>query len=298
VRSRRGHLYLRLNQPNEAIAEFSEGLRRNEKDPILWRGRANAHSSLGHWAEAAADFSMAMKVNPGARGSLLPQRGSAYIQMHEWEKAAADYEQALQMNPDDALLWFENAYIKLNAKDTEGYLHICGRMFERFTHSRKADVIPLLAHTYALAPQSPRNTAQVQELAEKRITLTPAPSGAYIWSLHVLGLAHYRAGQPDKAVAYLEKGLHDFPDWEKNVLNWLVLALAEFRLGKHELARQWLEKADLWVEQKNKQMLGEPGERPGFSPIDWAWRDWLGLQMLRQEAQELLQKTKSEESKQ
>ena len=111
------------------------------------------------------------------------------------------------------------------------------------------------------------------------------PSGHDGWSKHVLGLAYYRAGRHDQATACLGKALQDERDWEHNVLNWLVLAMAEQRLGHGAAARRWLDRAEKWIKQKT------PGAGRGgsaFAVPGWHWRDALMVQLFRREAAALL----------
>src|SRR5262249_39240703 len=99
-----------------------------------------------------------------------------------------------------------------------------------------------------------------------------------------LGLAYYRTGMNDKAVESLVKGLRDHPDWEHNVLNWLVMAMAHYRLKHMDEAQKGLEQARQAIDQENRKR-----EKGGaFAPPGWHWRDWLGVLMLREAAEELL----------
>src|SRR5262249_25072495 len=132
---------------------------------------------------------------------------------------------------------------------------------------------------------------RVRRLAERRLTLTMPPSSDYEWSVHVLGLAYYRADQHQKAVARLETGLKERPEWFFNVFNWLVLALAHHQLKHHEQARQWFDKASAWMAQTARP---DPGEEGGFTPAGWRWRDWLGARMLLHEAEEVLNVARKE----
>jgi tetratricopeptide (TPR) repeat protein len=110
------------------------------------------------------------------------------------------------------------------------------------------------------------------------MALTPPPSIHYVWSLHVQGLAYYRAGQNDKAIEHLQQALDGHPDWEHNVLNWLVLAMAHYRLKHGNEARRWLEEARQWIEQHTRNP----------APLSGEWLEWQVMQILFGEAEELL----------
>jgi tetratricopeptide (TPR) repeat protein len=214
------------------------------------------------------------------------QWAAACIDLRQWNKAAAEYDALLELQLADAAVSFEDAYLRLKLGDTVGYQQLCRRMLEHYAQSKDVNDIIFLAHTCVLAPLRLDDAAQVQQLAEQRLSLTAENPVHRVWSVHVLGLASYRCGRSDKAVECLLKGLDDHPDWDHNVLNWLVLAMADHRLEHEKEARQWLDKARQWIEEKNRSRVQEDRN---FAPPGWAWRDWLGVQMLHQEAEALLE---------
>jgi superkiller protein 3 len=215
------------------------------------------------------------------------QRADAYATRAEWAKAAADYASAFDAGGStNPFQWFQYAVLQLQLGDVEGYRKLCDRMRERFGSSRTMEDIALLAHTGVLAPGAFGDLSVVRQLAEQRLALTPLPSVHHVWSVHVLGVAYYRTGQHAESVSCLEKGLKDQADWDYNVLNWLVLAMAEQRLGHANIAKEYLLKADNWINQKAQAAPKASGR---FAPPDWLWRDWLLVQLLRREAGALIE---------
>jgi tetratricopeptide (TPR) repeat protein len=221
------------------------------------------------------------------------QRADAYATRAEWAKAAADYAKAFEaQGSTNPFQWFQYAVLQLQLGDVEGYRKLCDRMRERFGSSKMMEDIALLAHTGVLAPGAFGDMSLVRQLAEQRLTLTPLPSVHHVWSVHVLGLAYYRAGQYAEAVSCLEKGLKDQAGWEYNVLNSLVLAMAEQCLGHAARAKEYLDKADSWIAEKARA-ISKASDR--FAPPDWAWRDWLLVQLLRREAGSLIEGQENKE---
>jgi WD40 repeat protein len=88
-----------------------------------------------------------------------------------------------------------------------------------------------------------RDPAQALTLAQEAVRLAPE-MGDY-WS--TLGMAQYRAGKWQDAVASLHKAL----ELREGVVSsdWFFLAMAHEKLGKKTEARSWYDKAVQWMEK-------------------------------------------------
>jgi tetratricopeptide (TPR) repeat protein len=218
--------------------------------------------------------------------------GIVHAERGEWDRAVARYAQAFDKKaPNDPYAWFEYACLRLQVGDAADYRKLCGRMRERFGASQDVEEVALLAHTCVLAPGG-GDAATALRLAERRLALTLPPSHHHAWSVHLVGLAYYRAGQDQKAIEWLTKGLKVGPDWrlpggQLQVLGWLVLALAHDRLGQAAEARKCFDKAEQWLKEKTRNQLNQ-GAR--VAPPGWPWRDWLLVQLSRREAEGVLKK--------
>jgi Flp pilus assembly protein TadD len=89
-----------------------------------------------------------------------------------------------------------------------------------------------------------RDPCRAVRLAEQAVRLSPN-EGNY-W--HTLGVAHYRAGDPKAALGALEKAMQLRAPGD--AAGWLVRAMAHGQLGQKDQARQWYDKANQWIEQK------------------------------------------------
>ena len=91
-------------------------------------------------------------------------------------------------------------------------------------------------------PQSP-NPKRTVELAEKSVELMPKDGTIRL----ALGMAQYRAGNWQAALASMEKAmpLRDGGDPS----DWLGLAMVHYRLGDEAMAAQWYEKARQWIDK-------------------------------------------------
>jgi tetratricopeptide (TPR) repeat protein len=161
-------------------------------------------------------------------------------------------------------------------------------MAERFGPGNDLHELAYLAHTCVLAPDALPDRARVIQLAEQRLALSSATSFHVEWSGHILGLAYYRAGQYEKAVACLDEDLKRQPTWEYAVTNWLVLAMAHQRLNHAAEAKRWLDRARQWVRERG----GIPPEQgaPSAPPPAHAQGEGLVVRLLLREAEGVLGK--------
>jgi tetratricopeptide (TPR) repeat protein len=259
--------YWRLGNKEEARKWF-------EQASLSIDQHATSTEILGFQAEAAELLGI-----PGR------YRGRAYAQRGAWDKAGAEFALAFaQAPPRNAEVWFEYACLLAQIGDTAGYRKLCHQVLERFGNSTNFEDIVYLAHTALLMPDG-LDEKLVLELAERRLAMTPRPSGHHAWSVHLVGLAHYRAGHYQRAIEWFDKGLKEDPNWEERVYHWLLLAMAHHRLGHAREARKWMDLAEKWfagVEESRKK---------GSSvPLGGLWRGWLLVKMVHREAKETLKK--------
>jgi serine/threonine protein kinase/tetratricopeptide (TPR) repeat protein len=289
----------------EALEKGNNSQRPSGGDARQWFFLAMAHGQLGETEEARKWYDKACQwqgqYDPydvdvqriqGEAAVLLGMpgvgRGRYYAERGDWKRAAAEFtwafEQGQPKHPDE---WFEQAFLRLQAGDVEGYRKLCVRMRERFGASRDLDAVVLLAHGCVLGPDALGDAAAALRLAEQRLAMTPPPSGHHSWSVHVVGLAYYRAGQYPQAVEWLNKGLTENPGWGQRVYSWLVLSMAHQRLGHAAEAQNWFDKAQQWIAEETRM---KPEKSTTIAPPGWLWRDWLGVQLFRREAAALLKK--------
>jgi WD40 repeat protein len=212
-----------------------------------------------------------------AEADVLAYRG-------EWQKAAAAFARAFgdgaAYSPDR---WFEQAILQLAVSDGTGHRVACQRMLNVLQRNNEVLWLEYAAHAWALAPESPAEKMQAVRLAERRSLVV-----ATVWSEHVLGLALYHAGRFAEAEARLRSCVVRNPAWAWQVLNWLVLAMTQERLGRPEEARRWLEQSDRWIASR---LAGRPGGTDRAIPENWFWRDGILLHLLHREAHALFRES-------
>jgi tetratricopeptide (TPR) repeat protein len=95
----------------EAIAAFSEVIRRRPDFAEGWNKRATVHYLAGDYARSLADCDEVMKRNPYHFGALSGY-GQIYFRMGEYEKAIGWWRRALEVNPN-------MLGVEINIKGTE-----------------------------------------------------------------------------------------------------------------------------------------------------------------------------------
>jgi eukaryotic-like serine/threonine-protein kinase len=195
-----------------------------------------------------------------------------------WDEASAAYARAFAWGaPESPHQWCDLAMMRLALGDVAGYRSCCRHMLHPFRVPGKdeAELFAFAAHAWAMAPDGPTECAQALLLARSRAATWPDP-----WSEHVLGLALYRAGRFAEAETVLLRGLDRDPNWEVQVLDWLVLAMAQQRLKRPGEARRWLERAAA-------RLPGRPGEAD-WVPEKWGLPDGVLAHLLLGEARALI----------
>jgi WD40 repeat protein/tetratricopeptide (TPR) repeat protein len=98
---RRGRVYLVWEKLNKALAEFelAVALNPDHGPATVWRGVL--HYRKGHWPQARADFSRALRHWP-RDASILRLRAHCHYYLGDPACNVADLRRCLELNPDDA----------------------------------------------------------------------------------------------------------------------------------------------------------------------------------------------------
>jgi WD40 repeat protein/serine/threonine protein kinase/regulator of sirC expression with transglutaminase-like and TPR domain len=225
------------------------------------------------WPQAIGHLDHLVRSDPAFWPDQVA-RAHCLARLGRWHQAAAEYAAAFDTHlPSDANTWFEYAHARLEAGDKEGYRQVCARMLEHSATTADPSTHFLMAWTCGLAAGALDDPAQLVQVAARAVGTTKAS-----WALHAQGLAHYRAGQFDLAIQRLQESRRLDPSWGSDVLNRLVLAMAQNRAGRTELAGAWWTNTVTWLDVAAK---GKPLESK--HPL-LSWRDWLLFRTLFDEA--------------
>ncbi len=238
----RGVAYLAHGQHDQAIADFSESLRKTPRNAGALNNRGQANYLKGNYKSAIPDFTAAITIDPKSF-LYLNNRALAYIEIEQYNLAFADLQAALKLVPSypEALNNRGIVYQKQNRLDEAmadftAALKIDPRYVDAlgnraYTHQLKkeyAKAIEDLELAMKNAPQSFeaandlawllatatddafRNPAKSLELATKACFLSRDQ-----WNtLDTLAAAHAENGQFDQAKQHLTAAMATAPEKE------------------------------------------------------------------------------------
>lgn len=201
-------------------------------------------------------------------------RAYLHTQMGLWKEAAAESARGLDQQPSlDSQSYRMWIHAQLVVGDKASYRRNLERMFQLYNKDSGAAFDLAYAGVLLEGAVKPERLVELAESALKHEKLP--------FFLHAAGLAHYRAGQFDKAIEQLEESLKT-PSWQSGAghASELGIALAHHRLGHADEARRWLDKAEQWYDKAIQDALASP---TGTANLCY-WMDWPSFVVLYREA--------------
>jgi tetratricopeptide (TPR) repeat protein/serine/threonine protein kinase len=196
----------------EAIAAYRKASALDPKDPVALFILGNALSATGDLDGAIAEYRKVIAIDP----KKLNARHCLVVALKrqgKFDEVIGCYRKAIEVDPKSV-----SAHIALGHA-----LMAQKRVDEAAAEYKKA--LRLASEAVKLAPQSP-----------------------FAW--HVLGCAHYRAGDWKASIEALEKScaLQNNPKGG-DAGQWFVLAMGHWKLGEKEKAREVYDKAVQWMDK-------------------------------------------------
>jgi WD40 repeat protein len=197
-----------------------------------------------------------------------------------WPEAAAASGKAVDVGPADASNWFCDAVLRLQTGDPEGYRADCREMLKRFGDTKDHYTADYTAKTCLLLPYAAPDSEPALKLARRPLAgMEKDP--AYPWFLACKALAEYRAGRFDAAAEGIDRVQPNPNGGRLDATAYVILALAEQRRGHPAGARQALLRARALRDRNWPQF--DRGQQ-----FDVNWPDWLRCEVLRREAEALV----------
>ncbi len=270
-----------------------ETLAREEPDNSTYRAdllglelaRGKAQWRAGQYERAAAKFA---EVADGVRAGLKATKNGYpiakvgrylsdfYAHLGDWEHAAAEHRDCFKGlgEPAATWAWCLEAHYRLLEGNREGFNQIVAEMIKCADSPTTRDY---LIRTLTLVPDPPAGPA-ADQLRKWAWAQPPHVNNLRI-SAFLPAWTDYRAGEYEQALR-LCRGNQAFADWFRP-----LEAMATFKLGRTEQARQLLTKVEQWYSEKLKTALTAPQVQ---LPRELAWEDWLRFELERREANLLI----------
>ncbi len=96
----RGFSYLKKNQYDSAIGDFSQAIKLDPGNAWALANRGNAYFNKHQQDRALEDYNAALAVNSVGYATLFYGRGSIYSGRGEYDRAIADLSEAIRQKPD------------------------------------------------------------------------------------------------------------------------------------------------------------------------------------------------------
>lgn len=250
----RAYAYFEIGDLDKAIADYSEAIRLDPKDFTAHAWRGYLQSRKGNLDKAIADYSEAIRVDINLRnGSIYAWRGLSYFSKGDIDRAMADYDKAVELVPDYTFTYCCRALARMRLGQVEGAL----RDLSRTDEINPRDFIDLHVVGWFLATcPEPRLRRPDRAVRWAKQAVRLRPNTGFVWV--TLGVAQYRAGNLEAALADLERATQVRSRFLLDTAGWFFLAMVRQELGHEREARAAYDKAVRQMDQEypNDEELG------------------------------------------
>ena len=294
----------------EAV-EFAEHLK--QANVLLDNARANVDGE--RWAVAYRQYTKAAELQPD-HYLVWSGRAALFVRLGLWQEAAADFARALELGaPANNPGWWGVPQLCLYTGNMDAYHAGSTRMFSQLKDSTDG-FFKIMALRACLARANPEvDAGQLVQLAETLLIESdgrpfgpgppghpgrhhdgppappagPPPDGDFgrhrsagvpkELPYYIAGLAHYRAGNAEKALQYSQASAEHGARWPTEALALPVLAMACHAAGQFDKAKVALGKANETLDQWISAM-----ENDTARSLPVPWFDFVEYHLLCREA--------------
>ena len=237
------------------------------------------------------DFNRLIMEEP-QRAELYFGRANACARLGRWNEAMTNLTQAITVKPSSLNFWYQRAPLLVQTGNLTAYGQYCRDALAQFAQPDDPMESAQLARLCLLRPLEGTNLAVALKLAEDAAPGEHAPPSQGLAMRQVtMGLAEYRQGRFESAIAWMDKAQvtaarQNLPLWtnerqRNNVaMASLIQAMAYHRMGHTEEASATMAKATELLQTQFPQI--DSGD------IGRGWPEWLMVQILAREAKEFL----------
>ncbi len=231
--------YSQANNLPAALEALERYLARSPDDVDARVMNGQVALQLGRLQEAVDNFSNVLDADPESRSTVRYRRAQIWHRLGKFQEALADLDALIQRFPRDPALY----ELRSQVHDRLGHREQARADMKQAAELPQpgTDHYNNLAWRLATGPAALRDPEQALVLARRAVALAP---GTAIY-LNTLGVAQYRAGQFEEAIATLDKSLAAGKD-QSDAFDLFFLAMARHKLGQVDRARADLNRALRW----------------------------------------------------
>jgi serine/threonine-protein kinase len=223
-----------LKKYDDAVVEFEKALRFRPDAAVIYSGYGATLEAMGKLDEAVAKHRQAVALEPTNVISLMEFR-RMLLRHGRFSEARAPWAKALETKPSEHGEWYGYAELCLYLGQEEEYRRGRQALLAHFGASTDLHVAERTARACLLLPTSREELRQAALLAGRAAAADRTKhQGAYPFFQFVRGLAEYRQGEFEKAIAIMRGDAARVPTPAPR----LVLAMALHQSGKKEEARK------------------------------------------------------------
>jgi len=205
--------------------------------------------------------------------------GGVHAQRGEWREALTNWQWVVQYAPDDHVGYMYLAPLFLQLDDVAGYKSCRAQMLQHFGGTTNPRIAERTVKASLIVPASADEMSVIARLAD--VAASGETNDNWNFNLFAKGFAEYRQGNPAKAAELLKQVITLDPGSSCRAETFLVLAMAQARLGQPANSRESMAKAMDVVDRS----LRKEGH------LEDDWNDWIIIHVLLREATALIPDT-------
>jgi serine/threonine-protein kinase len=229
-----------LNSPghqDEAIVHLRKTLALDPHYPAARVNLARILFDRGRADEGIAELRRAIELDSNDTVARAELR-RALSRLSRWQEVQATWREELNASPTDHNVWFGYAELCLFLGDETEYRRACRDLLAHFGATTDPTVAERTGRACLLRPASEGELVQAVALTERAVSSRGAKNVAFPYRLFAKGLADFRQGRYDDAIAAMSGEAAKAEYMRPSQL--LITAMAQYQNGQEDQSRTTL----------------------------------------------------------
>jgi serine/threonine protein kinase/Flp pilus assembly protein TadD len=263
-------------------AEKEQAQMRQDAEEAAALGRkltvAGMMLSQGKFDEAEQIMSQ-VPAHP-ATAALFNVLGNVHAQRGEWQACITNFSKVVQFIPSEHVAYHYLAPLLVEMGDLQAYYKHRERTLRQFAGTADPAIAERMAKDCLILPPAANEWEGIDRMVETALAAGPEHKLVAYFQF-VKGMAEFRHGRYASAEEWLQKVVNLPAHQNRKVQSYMLLAMAQQKLGRAEEARATLREGIEFAEAR----LPKPGrDRMGDD-----WHDWIIAQILMREARKTVE---------